>query len=60
VFILKNKSPEPASQFQSNMVQIILGYRDFKIVQLKDQFFFKGEIITKMQKFGEVIEKFSP
>jgi hypothetical protein len=41
------------------MVQITLEYWDFKIVQIKDQFLFKGEIITKMQKFGVVIEKFS-
>jgi hypothetical protein len=27
---------------------------------IKGQFLFKGKIIRKMQKFGEVIEKFSP
>jgi hypothetical protein len=32
---------------------------EFKIVEIKGQFLFKGEKITKMQKFGEVIEKIS-
>jgi hypothetical protein len=36
------------SQIQSNLVQIILGWREFKFVQIKDQVLFKGEIITKM------------
>jgi hypothetical protein len=61
MFILKKKSfPEAAGQFQSNLVQIILGKREFSIILVKSQFLFKGEIITKMQKFGEVIEKAFP
>jgi hypothetical protein len=39
---------KPASQIQSNLVQIILGWREFKFVQIKGQVHFKGEIITKM------------
>jgi hypothetical protein len=61
MFILKKKSsPEPAGQFKSNLVQIILGYMEFKIVQMKGQILFKGEIITKIKKLGEVIEIFFP
>jgi hypothetical protein len=30
------------------LVQIILGQREFKFVQIKGQVFFKGEIIIKM------------
>jgi hypothetical protein len=59
VYIEKSTSPEPSGQFQSNFVQIILGQREFQIVQIKGQVIFKGEIIMKMQKFGEVIENFS-
>ena len=36
-----------------------LGKVEVKIVQIKGQVFFKGEIITKMQKWGGVIEKSS-
>jgi hypothetical protein len=32
----------------------------FKIVEIKGQFLFKGEIIREMQKIAEVIEKLSP
>jgi hypothetical protein len=45
---LKSSSSEPAGQIQSNLVQIVLGCREFKFVQIKDQVLFKGEIITKM------------
>jgi hypothetical protein len=31
------------------LVQIILGYREFKFVQIKGHVLFKGEIITKMK-----------
>jgi hypothetical protein len=41
-------SQEPVGQFQSNSVQIILGQRELKCVQIKGQVVFKGEIITKM------------
>jgi hypothetical protein len=34
------------------LVQIILRYREFKIIQIKGQVLFKGEIITKIQKIG--------
>jgi hypothetical protein len=44
--------PEPASQIKSNFVQIILRWREIKIVQIKGQSLVKGEIITKMQKWN--------
>jgi hypothetical protein len=44
----KSSSPEPAGQIQSNLVQIIFGWREFKFVQIKVQVLFRGEIITKM------------
>jgi hypothetical protein len=33
--ILKSSSPEPLGQFQPDLVQIILGGRGFKFVQMK-------------------------
>jgi hypothetical protein len=48
IFKKKSSSPEPAGQIQSNLLQIILGLREFKFVQIKSQVLFKGEIITKM------------
>jgi hypothetical protein len=42
------KFTKPAGQNQSNLVQIILWWREFKSVQIKGQVLFKGEIITKM------------
>jgi hypothetical protein len=47
----KASSPEPAGQFQSNLVQIIFGLGEFKIFQIKGHVIFKGELITKMQMF---------
>jgi hypothetical protein len=52
--IFKKSSPEQADQYQSNLVQIILGHREFQITQLKGQVLFKGEIITKKKKKGWV------
>ena len=49
------KSSEPASQFHSNLVQIILGYREFQIIQFKGHALFKRGIIMKMQNFSDVI-----
>jgi hypothetical protein len=48
IFKKKSSSPEPAGQIQSNLIQIILGWREIKFVQIRGQIFFKGEIITKM------------
>jgi hypothetical protein len=44
-------SPSPRgdnSQIQSNLVQIVLEWGEFKFVQIKGQVLFKGEIITKI------------
>jgi hypothetical protein len=54
VFILekifkKFSSPELTGQFQSNLIQIILEYMGIRVLQIKDQVFFKGEIIVKVQ-----------
>jgi hypothetical protein len=40
------------------LVHIILGWREFKFVQIKGQVLYKGEIITKMSKWGGVIKIF--
>jgi hypothetical protein len=37
-----------------------LGKGNSKIVQIKGQVLFKGEIITEMQKWGGVVKKSSP
>ena len=39
--------PEPLGQFQPIVAQSILGWREFKFVQIKGHALFKGEIITK-------------
>jgi hypothetical protein len=49
VYIIEKQSPELSGQFQSNLVQIIHEYREFKIVQIKGHVFFKGEIIAKIR-----------
>jgi hypothetical protein len=44
----KKSSPELASQFQSNWIQNILGWTEFKTIQIKGQVLFKRDIITKI------------
>jgi hypothetical protein len=62
VFLLKKYfSPEPAGQFQSNLkYKSSLRVRRIKKCSKKGQVLIKWKIITKIQKWGEVIEKFSP
>ena len=43
----KKSSPEPLGQFQPNLAKIILGSRVCKIIQMKGQSSFQGEMITK-------------
>jgi hypothetical protein len=50
-----NSSPEPADQFQSNLVQTILGRRKVKFDDIKDQVLFKGEVITNLQVLNYLI-----
>ena len=45
--ILKFSSPEPLSQFQPYLSQSILGWREFKFVQVKGPTLLQGEIISK-------------
>jgi hypothetical protein len=52
---LKKKSPESACQIQSNLLHIILWWREFKFVRIKGQILFKEEIITKKYKWGRII-----
>ena len=47
LFTFSSSSPEPLSQFQPNLAQSILGWRGFKLVQMKGPALFQGEIITK-------------
>jgi hypothetical protein len=51
-FLKKPSSPEPAGQIQSNLVQIILGWKEIKFIQISGQVLFKGEIILKNVKMG--------
>jgi hypothetical protein len=47
---------------QANFNQLLTNHpwmKKIKIVQIKGQVLIKGEIIPKLQKWGEVIEKFS-
>jgi hypothetical protein len=55
----QSSSPQPASQFQSNLVQIILGWKELKIVQKKGQVLFQGDIIIEILKLGGIILKSS-
>jgi hypothetical protein len=41
------------------LVQIIHRQREFNFVQIKGQVLFKGDIITKISKWGGIIEKSS-
>ena len=45
--IFSPSSPEPLGQFQPNLTQSILVWREFKFVQMKSPTLFQGEIITK-------------
>ena len=47
LFTFSSSSPEPPGQFQLNLVQSILAWMRFKIVQIKGPILFHGEIITK-------------
>ena len=47
LFTFSSSSPEPLGQFQPNLAQNILGWREFKFVQMKGPALFQGEIITK-------------
>ena len=47
LFTFSSPSLEPLSQFQLNLAQSILGWREFKFVQMKAPVLFQGEIITK-------------
>jgi hypothetical protein len=49
----KNLLQNQQANFNQTWYKSFLG----EIVQIKGQVLFKGEIITKMQKFGDVIEK---
>ena len=46
-FTFSSFSQEPLVQFQSNLAQSLLGWREFKYVQMKTPASFQGEIITK-------------
>ena len=55
----KSSSPEPLGQFQPNLAQSILGWREFKFVQMKGPALLQGEIITKYRKYIDKIKKSS-
>ena len=47
LFTFSSSSPGPLGQFQPNLAQSILGWREFKYVQMKGPTVFQREIITK-------------
>ena len=47
LFTFSSSPQEPLGQFQPNLVQSILGWWGFKVVQMKGPTLFQGEIITK-------------
>ena len=53
--ILKSFSPEPLGHFQPNLAQSILGWREFKFVQMKGPALFQGEMIKKYRKYIDKI-----
>ena len=59
LFTFSSSSPEPLGQFQPNMAQSILEWREFKFVQLKGPALFQGEIIMKLRKYNEEFWKSS-
>ena len=50
LFTFSSSSQEPLGQFQPNLAQSILGWREFKFVQMKGPALFQGEIITQIAK----------
>ena len=50
-----SSSQQPLSQFQPNLVQSILEWREFKFVQMKGRVFSQGEINTKYSKYNDEI-----
>ena len=56
LFTFSSSSPEPLGHLnQTCMVQSILGWKEFKFVQIKGQVFFQEEIITKKRKHTDEI-----
>ena len=51
LFTFSSTTPEPLGQFQSNLAQLIFGWRGFKFIQMKGPALFQGEIITKLRKY---------
>ena len=47
LFLFSTSSKEPLGQFQPNLVHNILGWSEFKSVQIKDPVHFQGEVIAK-------------
>ena len=50
-----SSSPEALGQFQPNLTQSILGWREWKFVQMKGPALFQGEIITKFAQMYSLI-----
>ena len=55
-FTFSTSSQEPLGQFQPNLAQIILRLRGFKIVNMKGQALFQGEIIRKHYFFFTIFK----
>jgi hypothetical protein len=60
LFTFLTSSPEPLDQFWPNLAQSILRFRGFKVVKIKDQDLFKGEIIGNYEKNYEIFKILLP
>ena len=49
ILFIFSSSQEPQGQFQSNLVQSILGWRGFRLIEMKGHALFQVEIIQKEQ-----------
>ena len=56
---LKKYYQEPLDQFQPNLTQSILGWKEFKFVQMKGPTVFQVEIIIKLRKYIDEIQNSS-
>ena len=58
ILFIFSSSQEPQGQFQPNLVQSILGWRGFRLIEMKGHAHFQVEIIQKEQNWIDKLLKF--
>ena len=57
LFTFSSSSPEPLGQFQPNLAQSIIRWRESRVSQIYGHTLFQREIITKLQKYLSQVYK---